>query len=320
MRSPKKRSSLNRREALKAWACALAAPRLTMEGEKDRSLQITVWDERQPEQKKAYGDFLGNTIAEHLRKNSGLNVRSVALDDPEQGLSDETIQGDVLIWWGHVRNREVKFEKAARVIDRVEKGLLSLIALHSAHWSTPFVEAMNRRSILDAIARVPEKDRGAAKVVVHEAKLYQAPKRTDPPTPSSIVKTGQDGAIEVDVRLPNCCFPAYRADGKPSRVRTLLKDHPLAEGIPKEFEIRATEMYDGPFHVPKPDATIFEEYWPGGERFPSGSLWTLGKGLVFYFRPGHETYPVYKQAEPLRIVENAAVWMGSASAKRKLVN
>ena len=150
-------------------------------------------------------------------------------------------------------------------------------------------------------------------LVLHEAKLYQSPKRTDPLSPSSKSKTEADGTIVVEVELPNCCFPAYRGDGKPSHVRTLLPDHPIAKGIPERFDISATEMYDAPFHVPKPDAIIFEERWDLGERFPAGCLWKLGAGRVFYFRPGHETYPVFKQREPLQIVENAARWLGSSN-------
>ena len=69
-------------------------------------------------------------------------------------------------------------------------------------------------------------------------------------------------------------------------------------------------MYDEPFHVPAPDLQIFEEKWDAGEHFRSGMLWKVGQGNVFYFRPGHETYPVYLEALPLKVVENAAVWLG----------
>ncbi|HTE21112.1 MAG TPA: hypothetical protein VK689_22330, partial [Armatimonadota bacterium] len=59
---------------------------------------------------------------------------------------------------------------------------------------------------------------------------------------------------------------------------------------------------------------IFEERWDAGERFRGGCLWNLGAGKVFYFRPGHETYPVFKEAAPLRLVENAVRWMGKQSS------
>src|SRR5207248_211289 len=67
-------------------------------------IRVLVWDERQPEQKKAYdGGFLGNAIADYLKKQPGLEVKSVGLDDPEQGLSKDTLdKTDVIVWWGHV--------------------------------------------------------------------------------------------------------------------------------------------------------------------------------------------------------------------------
>ena len=57
-------------------------------------------------------------------------------------------------------------------------------------------------------------------------------------------------------------------------------------------------MYDEPFHVPEPDEVILEECWAAGEWFRSGMVWRLGKGRVFYFRPGHETYPGLQGAGP----------------------
>ncbi len=88
--------------------------------------------------------------------------------------------------------------------------------------------------------------------------------------------------MTVKLRLPSCIFPAYRADGKPSQMRVLLADHPIAAGIPREFQIDQTEMYDEPFHVPPPDEVVLEERWAGGEWFRSGSALECGqrKGLL----------------------------------------
>jgi predicted dehydrogenase len=33
-----------------------------------------------------------------------------------------------------------------------------------------------------------------------------------------------------------------------------------------------------------------------------------GKGKIFYFRPGHETYSIFYQPEVLRVVSNAVHW------------
>ena len=110
--------------------------------------------------------------------------------------------------------------------------------------------------------------------------------------------------------MPQCVFPSYRADGAPSRVTTLLPAHPLARGLPAQWTIPQTEMYDEPFHVPPPDEVVFEEHWEKGEHFRSGAVWRIGRGRVFYFRPGHESFPIFRQPEPLRVIENAVRWLG----------
>jgi trehalose utilization protein len=40
-------------------------------------------------------------------------------------------------------------------------------------------------------------------------------------------------------------------------------------------------------------------------------VWNLGLGKVFYFRPGHETYPVFKEKLPLMVLENAVRWLAA---------
>ena len=52
-----------------------------------KTINVLVWDERQPKQKQMYENFLGNHIADQLKKNDRFSVRSVGLDDPNQGLS-----------------------------------------------------------------------------------------------------------------------------------------------------------------------------------------------------------------------------------------
>jgi len=264
-------------------------------------IRVTVWDEQQPQQKSAYDNFLGNAIADYLKEQSGFKVTSVRMDDKEQGLSDELLNDtDILIWWGHVRNKDVKDELAKRIVDRVKAGRLGLISLHSAHWSKPFMFAMNERATQDALSEIVADKRDQLKITFINPKPGVVPKRTDPLTPSS-----QLNGNNLLITLPLCVFPAYRADGKPSHIHTLVPGHVIAHGIPETFDIAQTEMYDEPFHIPKPDLVVFEEKWDKGEHFRSGCLWKVGQGMVFYFRPGHETYPVYKQKLPLKIIENA---------------
>jgi trehalose utilization protein len=274
-------------------------------------IRVVVWDERQEAQKSAYGAFLGDTLAATLAKEPDLAVKSVGLNDPGQGLTEDILdQCDVLIWWGHQKHALVSDERVAAIVRRLKEGRLSLIALHSAHWSKPFVAAMNERALQDALQAVPEAERAGLKIVQIQPQ-HALPGRNDPVTPSFRRYKAADGADTLEVKLPGCIFPVVSNPGKPSHVHTLLPKHPIAAGIPPTFDIPQTEIYAGPFHVPRPDATIFEEQWDGGESFTSGCAWTVGKGKVFYFRPGHETYPIYKQEMPLKIVENAVRWAAS---------
>lgn len=275
----------------------------------DPPVRVVVWDEQQPAQKAVYENFLGNAIADYLKTRPGLSVVSVNQNDPQQGLSDAILdQCDVLVWWGHVRQREIKWETGQKIVERIKQGKLSLIALHSAHWSTPFIEAMNERTTSDALAKLTPEQRKSVKIESIRPE-YKAPQRDAAVTPSSEILPQADGTVLLKISLPNCCFPAYRPDGKPSHVRMLQPNHPIVKGLPASFDVPHTEMYDEHFHVPMPDEIILEEKWDAGEHFRSGMVWRIGQGRVFYFRPGHETFDVYKQPEPLLIVENAARWL-----------
>ena len=271
-------------------------------------IRVLVWDEQQPEQKQGYGEkFLGETLAAHLAKQPELAVKTAKLDDADQGLGDAALEAaDVLIFWCHRRVKEQNDVRMEAVVKRVMEGRLGFIGLHSAHWGKPFVRLMQERAKEDALKQLPEAERATAKwELVNEAPYYKLIGRASRITP--FVEKAEDGAWRLT--LPQCVFPAYRNDGMPSHVTTLLTQHPIAAGVPAQWDIPRTEMYGEPFHVPPPDEVVFEEKWDKGEHFRSGCVWSVGKGRVFYFRPGHETYPVFQQAEPLRVIENAVRWM-----------
>src|ERR1700759_3771562 len=131
----------------------------------EKPIRVLVWDEQQPQQKTAYPNFLGNQIAAHLKTQPDFEVTSGNLGDPEQGLSKESLENtDVLVWWGHIRNKEVSDERAKAIVDRIKEGKLSLIALHSAHFAKPFIDAMNERAVQDALKSLTEDQRKTATV------------------------------------------------------------------------------------------------------------------------------------------------------------
>ena len=301
------------------FAVALAVVAVATVGcARQKSIRVVVWDERQPKQQPTYANFLGNHIGDYLREQERFSIRSVGMDDPQQGLPDELLDNcDVLIWWGHRRQGEISVETARRIVERIKAGKFSFIVLHSAHWATPFVVAMEECAKQDALAKLSAAERANAKVELVGRFQRKAPARDAELTPAVSYEKGQDGTTLVRIVRPNCCFPEYKAHGKPSRIKTLLPGHPIASGIPKEFTLAQTEMYGEPFHVPAPDAVIFEERWEAGQWFRCGAVWSLGRGKVFYFRPGHENFNVFHQPEPLKIISNAARWLGDELSKQK---
>ncbi len=104
------------------------------------------------------------------------------------------------------------------------------------------------------------------------------------------------------------CSLTWREAGEKERLWVCNPGHPIAQGIDRYFEVLHAEMYGEPFGVPAADETVFLSWFAGGEVFRSGLTWQRGNGKVFYFRPGHETYPVYYQAEVKRVLKNAVRW------------
>ncbi len=104
------------------------------------------------------------------------------------------------------------------------------------------------------------------------------------------------------------CSLKWRESTDKERLWNLLPSHPITQGIGDYFEIPAEEMYGEPFGIPTPDELLFVSWFTGGEVFRSGATWQRGNGKVFYFRPGHETYPTYHQPEVQRVILNAVRW------------
>ncbi len=104
------------------------------------------------------------------------------------------------------------------------------------------------------------------------------------------------------------CSLTWREAGERERVWVCNPGHPIAAGIDTCFEISSEEMYGEPFGIPPPDEQVFISWFEGGEVFRSGNCWRRGNGKVFYFRPGHETYPTYYDANVRRVIANAVRW------------
>ena len=104
------------------------------------------------------------------------------------------------------------------------------------------------------------------------------------------------------------CSLKWREMGERERLWVVLPGHPIAEGLAEYFEIPHTEMYGELFDIPQPDELVFISWFQGGEVFRSGCAYHRGKGKVFYFRPGHETLPIFFHKTVQRVITNAVRW------------
>ncbi len=101
------------------------------------------------------------------------------------------------------------------------------------------------------------------------------------------------------------CSLKWREIGEMERFWVVNPAHPVADGLSDHFELPHEEMYGELFDIPTPDELVFISWFAGGDVFRSGCGWTRGKGKVFYFRPGHETYPTYFDANVRKVIANA---------------
>lgn len=104
------------------------------------------------------------------------------------------------------------------------------------------------------------------------------------------------------------CGLRWREADERELVWTVKPGHPITAGLPPCIVIPQQEMYGEFFDIPTPDELVFISSFGGGEVFRSGCCWTRGQGRVFYFSPGHETYPIYHMPEIRRVIANGVQW------------
>ena len=214
----------------------------------DRPIRALCWSER-TEREAVYPDGINGAIAQALDEAGGFETRVAKLADEGQGLNDLD-WADVLVWFGHLKHRDVTDENVRRIVAAVQERGMGYVPVHSSLGARPFHLVLGHRG-------------GSA---------------------------------------------GWREDGCPSVVSVVQPDHPIAQGLDRMFIIPMEEMYAEPFAIKPPDELVFISSFAGGEVLRSGCCWYAGKGRVFYFQPGHETYPVYFQREIKLIMANACRW------------
>ena len=104
------------------------------------------------------------------------------------------------------------------------------------------------------------------------------------------------------------CRLRWREVGEKERLWVVAPSHPIAKGLPETFVIPHQEMYGEPFDIPDDGKIIFMSWFEGGNVFRSGVAFQRDRGKVFYFSPGHETYPVYHDINVQKVLANAIRW------------
>lgn len=100
----------------------------------------------------------------------------------------------------------------------------------------------------------------------------------------------------------------WRESGDTEKIWLVSPSHPIAAGLPEMIEIDHEETYGEHFNIPDPDEVVFLSWFSGGEVFRSGCCFHRGRGKIFYFRPGHETYPIYHREDVAQVLKNGIRW------------
>jgi trehalose utilization protein len=242
-------------------------------GEAFAQRHVVVWSEGTAP-KAVYPNDINGAVVEGLASLEGWKVFKANLSDPDQGLSDEQLAHcDVLVWWGHQRHGEVKDELVQKIVRRVTEDGMGFIALHSAHFAKPNIALMSQ------------------------------------------AKTAQELLDKVQPKGSVAAWGAYLGDSLTLKITVKDPSHPIAKDV-KEFTIDHNERYSDPYAVPAPKTIVFE----GDAKLADGSIdhsqvglcWEIGKGKMFYFQAGHETNPVFFDANVRKIIANAVQWAAPA--------
>ena len=116
--------------------------------------------------------------------------------------------------------------------------------------------------------------------------------------------------------LGTTCNLCWHEDNERERVWIVNPAHPIVQGIDdRSFVLDAEETYGEPFDIPEPDETVLLGWFKGGDVFRSGVVYRRGLGKIFYFQPGHESFPTYYNPTVQRIIRNAVRYV--APVKRQ---
>ncbi len=94
-------------------------------------IRVTVWNEFRHEPQGGMVSFIypkgiHEAIAEHLRTQDDMEIKTATLDEPDHGLPDDVLNNtDVLIWWGHMAHGDVE----DRIVDKIQSRITLFLGL-----------------------------------------------------------------------------------------------------------------------------------------------------------------------------------------------
>ncbi len=122
-----------------------------------------------------------------------------------------------------------------------------------------------------------------------------------------VLHSAHDSKIFRRLMGSTCSLRWREADDR-ELLWTVHPGHPIAANVPTPIILPQHEMYAEYFDIPPPEELVFISSFSGGEVFRSGCCFARGLGRIFYFGPGHETYPVYYKPPITQVMANAVRW------------
>ena len=104
------------------------------------------------------------------------------------------------------------------------------------------------------------------------------------------------------------CSLGWREGKDRQRIWNLAPGHAITQGIGDAIELGNEETYGERFDIPEPDELLFITWSSTGYVLRSGCVFNRGHGRIFYFAPGHETFPTFHNSEILRVITNAVCY------------
>ncbi len=101
----------------------------------------------------------------------------------------------------------------------------------------------------------------------------------------------------------------WRETGDKEILWCVDPSHPIARGVGEHIILEQEETYGEHFRIPTPDELVFISWFSGGEVFRSGCVYKRSRGKIFYFRPGHESYPTYYNKQVQQVIINAVKYV-----------